>query len=170
MTIRLRRILLVEDNPNDAELTMEALSKHNLVNGVEWVKDGEEAIDYLHCRGKFAGTDCEELAMILLDLKLPKVDGLDVLRSIKSDNRLRYIPVVILTSSREEKDLVESYKLGVNAYVVKPVDFGEFMTAVEQLGVFWALINEPPPPGQKLHTEGIREIAQRSSTTEGDRE
>jgi CheY-like chemotaxis protein len=143
--IRLKRILLVEDNPNDAELTMEALSEHNLVNDVEWVHDGEEALDFLFCRGKYGEKSCNDLAVVLLDLKLPKVDGLEVLRNIKADERLKFIPVVVLTSSREERDLVESYKLGVNAYVVKPVDFHEFMAAVEKLGVFWAIINEPPP-------------------------
>ncbi len=145
MTVALKRILMVEDNPNDAELTLEALGEHNLANDVLWVRDGEEALDYLHCRGKYEGCDCSELAVILLDLKLPKVDGLEVLRAIKSDPRLKLVPVVVLTSSREERDLVESYQLGVNAYVVKPVDFGEFMKAVEELGVFWAIINEPPP-------------------------
>ncbi len=142
----LKRILLVEDNPNDAELTLEALSRHNLANDVTWVHDGAEALDYLYCRGKFEGGTCHELVVILLDLKLPKVDGLEVLRTIKSDERLKIIPVVVLTSSREEKDLVESYQLGVNAYVVKPVNFGDFINAVRELGVFWALINEPPPP------------------------
>ncbi len=147
MVVKLKRILMVEDNPNDAELTMEALAEHNLANDVLWVHDGEEALDYIHCKGKYDGCDCSELAVILLDLKLPKVDGLEVLRAIKSDPRLKLIPVVILTSSREERDLVESYQMGVNAYVVKPVDFGEFMKAVEELGIFWALINEPPPTG-----------------------
>jgi CheY-like chemotaxis protein len=136
---------MVEDNPNDAELTLEALAGHNLANEVTWVHDGEEALDYLFCRGRYAGEDGNNLAVVLLDLKLPRVDGLEVLRTMKADERLRLIPVVILTSSREERDLVESYKLGVNAYVVKPVDFKEFMTAVEKLGVFWALVNEPPP-------------------------
>lgn len=142
----LKRILLVEDNPNDAELTMEALSRHNLANDVVWVHDGAEALDYLYCRDAFAGRECSDLVVILLDLKLPKVDGLEVLHTIKSDERLKIIPVVVLTSSREERDLVESYKLGVNAYVVKPVDFNAFINAVRELGVFWALINEPPPP------------------------
>jgi CheY-like chemotaxis protein len=143
--VKLKRILLVEDNPNDAELTMEALAEHNLANDVEWVHDGEEALDFLFCRGKYAGKLCNDLAVVLLDLKLPKVDGLEVLRIIKGDERLKFIPVVVLTSSREERDLVESYKLGVNAYVVKPVDFSAFINAVRELGVFWALINEPPP-------------------------
>jgi CheY-like chemotaxis protein len=141
----LKRILLVEDSANDAELTIEALTRHNLANGVTWVHDAEEALDYLFCRGKYSGGSCNDLVMILLDLKLPKVDGLEVLRTIKADEKLRVIPVVVLTSSREERDLVESYRLGVNAYVVKPVDFSEFMNAVKGLGVFWALINEPPP-------------------------
>lgn len=145
----LKRILMVEDNPNDAELTLEALSRHNLANDVTWVHDGAEALDYLYCRDKFAGGECNELVVILLDLKLPKVDGLEVLRIIKSDERLKSIPVVVLTSSREERDLVESYRLGVNAYVVKPVNFNEFINAVRELGVFWALINEPPPPQRK---------------------
>ena len=146
----LKRILLVEDSPNDAELTLEALAKHNLANDVTWVRDGEQALDYLFCRGEYAGGECSDLVVILLDLKLPKVDGLEVLRTLKSDERLKLIPVVILTSSREERDLVESYKLGVNAYVVKPVDFTEFINAVMKLGVFWALINEPPPAGGRL--------------------
>jgi CheY-like chemotaxis protein len=143
--VPLKRILLVEDNPNDAELTMEALAEHNLANEVTWVHDGEEALDYLLCRSAYQGRACNDLAVILLDLKLPKVDGLEVLRAIKSEAHLKLIPVVVLTSSREERDLVESYRLGVNAYVVKPVAFKEFMKAVEELGVFWALINEPPP-------------------------
>ncbi len=152
MVIKLKRILLVEDNPNDAELTLEALAEHNLANDVEWVHDGEEALDYLFCRGKYAQGTCNDLAVVLLDLKLPKVDGLEVLRVIKSTDKLKLVPVVVLTSSREERDLVESYKLGVNAYVVKPVDFGEFMKAVEELGVFWALVNEPPPAAVKRRT------------------
>lgn len=143
--LRLRQILLVEDDPKDAELTMEALAEHNLANDVKWVHDGEEALDYIFCRGRYSGGACNDLAVILLDLKLPKIDGLEVLRVLKSDEKTRLVPVVVLTSSREERDMVESYKLGVNAYVVKPVDFEEFMNAVKQLGVFWAIINEPPP-------------------------
>ncbi len=153
MTVTLRRILLVEDNPNDAELTMEALSEHNLANDVVWVHDGEEALDYLYRRGRYAGRGDERLAVVLLDLKLPKVDGLEVLRTIKADEELRTIPVVVLTSSREERDMVDSYRLGVNAYVVKPVKFGEFMDAVRELGAFWAIVNEPPPTGG---TKGAR--------------
>jgi CheY-like chemotaxis protein len=149
MVVKLNRILLVEDSPNDAELTLEALAEHNLANGVEWVHDGEEALDYLYCRGKFAGSECHNLSVVLLDLKLPKVDGLEVLRTIKSDERLKLLPVVVLTSSREDRDMIESYRLGVNAYVVKPVNFHDFMDAVKELGVFWALVNEPPPPGGK---------------------
>jgi CheY-like chemotaxis protein len=145
MNVQLRRILLVEDNPNDAELTMEGLTEHNLVNSVDWVKDGEEALDYLLCREKYSDRDAANPAVILLDLKLPKVDGLEVLRIIKSDEGLRYIPVVVLTSSREEQDMIESYRLGVNAYVVKPVNFHDFIDAVRELGAFWAIVNEPPP-------------------------
>jgi len=145
---QLRRILLVEDDPNDAELTLEALAKHNLANVVDLVRDGEQALDYLYSRGNHAGQESKNLAVILLDLKLPKVDGLEVLATIKSDEKLKLIPVVVLTSSREERDMVESYRLGVNAYVVKPVIFSDFMNAVKELGVFWAIINEPPPPAK----------------------
>lgn len=143
--MKLKRILLVEDNANDAELTLEALSEHNLANEVDRVTDGAEALDYLYQRGAFAGREDGNLAVILLDLKLPKVDGLEVLRAIKADDKLRYLPVVVLTSSREESDLVESYRLGVNAYVVKPVNFSEFIKAVREVGAFWAIVNEPPP-------------------------
>jgi len=143
--MKLKRILLVEDNANDAELTMEALSEHNLANEVDRVCDGAEALDYLFQRGAYASREDGNLAVILLDLKLPKVDGLEVLRIIKSDERLKYLPVVVLTSSREESDLVESYRLGVNAYVVKPVNFSEFINAVREVGAFWAIVNEPPP-------------------------
>ena len=141
----LRSILLAEDSPEDVELTLAALVEHRLANDVMVVHDGEEALDYLFCKGKFSGRSDGNPAVILLDLKMPRVDGLQVLRALKSDPLLRLIPVVVLTSSREENDLVESYKLGVNAYVVKPVDFQQFVHAVSQLGVFWAVINEPPP-------------------------
>lgn len=149
MNVNLKRILLVEDSPNDAELTLEALSEHNLANEVMWVKDGEEALDFLYHRGAHAGRAGNNPALILLDLKLPKVDGLEVLQTIKKDDTLKIIPVVILTSSREERDLVTSYQLGVNAYVVKPVNFHDFMQAVKQLGIFWAIINEPPPGNRR---------------------
>jgi CheY-like chemotaxis protein len=145
MNVQLRRILLVEDNPNDAELTLEGLTEHSLANSVDWVKDGEEALDYLFCRGTYGDRDPANPAVILLDLKLPKVDGLEVLRTIKSDEQLRFTPVVVLTSSREEQDMIESYRLGVNAYVVKPVNFHDFIDAVRELGAFWAIVNEPPP-------------------------
>jgi len=139
------RILLVEDDPRDTELTMTALEEYHLTNEVVVARDGEEALDYLYCRGKFQTRTCDNPAVLLLDLKLPKIDGLEVLQQIKSDKNLKIIPVVVLTSSREESDMVASYKLGVNAYVVKPVDFHEFVNAIKELGVFWAIINEPPP-------------------------
>ena len=141
----MRRILLVEDDPKDVELTLTALEEYNLANEVVVARDGAEALDYLYCRGEFAGRPNDNPAVLLLDLKLPKVDGLEVLQQIKSDDNLRMVPVVVLTSSREEKDMVASYKLGVNAYVVKPVDFHEFVNAIKELGMFWAVINEPPP-------------------------
>jgi len=145
MIRELKRILLVEDDPRDVELTMEALSENNLGNEVDVVADGEKALDYLYHRGDFAGRTGNNPAVILLDLKLPKVDGREVLRVIKSDDAKKMIPVVVLTSSREERDLAETYKMGVNAYVVKPVDFHEFVDAVRNMGLFWAVINEPPP-------------------------
>ena len=145
MNVQLKRILLVEDNPNDAELTLNALSEYNLANEVEVARDGEEALDYLCSRGKFSGRGGNNPAVVLLDLKLPKIDGLEVLRRIRADEKLKLTPVVILTSSREEKDRIEGYRLGVNAYVVKPIDFHEFVKAVRELGIFWAIINEPPP-------------------------
>ena len=141
----LGRILLVEDDTKDVELTMTALEEYNLANEVVVTSDGEEALDYLHCRGKYKERSSENPAVLLLDLKLPKVDGLEVLKEIKSDAKLKMIPVVVLTSSKEEKDMVASYRLGVNAYVVKPVDFHEFVNAIKELGAFWAVINEPPP-------------------------
>src|SRR5499425_3670331 len=139
------RILLVEDDPKDVELTMTALEEYNLSNEVIVAGDGEEALDYLYYRGKFQRRSGENPAVMLLDLKLPKVDGLEVLKQVKADDNLKMMPVVVLTSSREERDMVSSYKLGVNAYVVKPVDFHEFVNAIKELGVFWAIINEPPP-------------------------
>ena len=139
------RILLVEDDPKDTELTMTALEEYNLSNEVVVASDGEEALDYLYHRGKFQRRSGDNPAVMLLDLKLPKVDGLEVLQRVKADENLKMIPVVVLTSSREERDMVASYKLGVNAYVVKPVDFHEFVNAIKELGVFWAIINEPPP-------------------------
>jgi CheY-like chemotaxis protein len=142
---KFRRILLVEDDARDVELTLTALEDYKLANEVVVCRDGQEALDYLYGRGKFSDRVGETPAVILLDLKLPKVDGLEVLEQIKSDERLRMIPVVMLTSSHEERDMMRSYKLGVNAYVVKPVDFHEFINAVKELGMFWAVINEPPP-------------------------
>jgi CheY-like chemotaxis protein len=141
----LARILLVEDDPKDVELTLTALDEYRLANEVVLAADGEQALDYLYCRGSYTERGGGDPAVILLDLKLPKVDGLEVLRQVKSNQRLRLIPVVVLTSSREENDLVASYKLGVNAYVVKPIDFHEFVNAVKELGAFWAVVNEPPP-------------------------
>ncbi|HEY4050180.1 MAG TPA: response regulator [Acidobacteriaceae bacterium] len=142
---RLGRILMVEDDRKDVELTLTALEEYNLANEVVVTGDGAEALDYLYCRGNFKTRSGDNPAVLLLDLKLPKVDGLEVLQQIKSDEKLRLIPVVVLTSSREERDMVASYKLGVNAYVVKPVDFHEFVNAIKELGVFWAIVNEPPP-------------------------
>jgi len=141
----LRRILLAEDSAADLELTLEALGQHRLANEVVVVRDGAAALDYLYRRGEHAGRPEGNPAVVLLDLKMPKVDGLQVLKQVKADESLRRIPIVMLTSSREEQDLVESYRLGANAYVVKPVDFGRFVEAVSQLGMFWAVVNEPPP-------------------------
>lgn len=141
----LKPILLAEDNPKDVQLTLAALEEHNLANQVDVVRDGAEALDYLRRRGAYADRPGNNPAVLLLDLKMPKIDGLEVLQEIKSDPQLKFIPVVVLTSSREESDLVESYRLGVNAYVVKPVNFDDFIRAVGELGMFWALINEAPP-------------------------
>jgi len=142
-------ILLAEDNPNDVELTIEALDQHNLANRVTVAHDGVEAMEYLRREGAFKDREPGDPAVVLLDIKMPRKDGLEVLREIRSDPALKKVPVVILTSSREEQDLITSYDLGVNAYVVKPVDFPHFIDAVKQLGVFWAVINERPPNGVK---------------------
>jgi len=138
-------ILLVEDNPDDVELTIHALKKNNIVNLVEIVRDGQEALDYLFYTGKYSNSSHPLPGLILLDLKLPKVDGIDVLRRIKVDRRRKLIPVVVLTSSKEERDVVESYDLGVNSYIKKPVDFNQFVETVKHIGLYWLLINEHPP-------------------------
>jgi CheY-like chemotaxis protein len=138
-------ILLVEDNPNDVELTLRALKKHNITNNVHVVKDGAEALEYIFATGAYASRDINHNPkVILLDLKLPKVDGIEVLRRIKSDGRTKVIPVVVLTSSKEERDLVQSYKLGANSYITKPVDFESFVKSVAELGLYWLLLNQPP--------------------------
>ncbi len=140
-------ILLVEDNPTDVELALHAFQKHKLTNQVHVVRDGEEALDYIFCTGSYAHRSIKDRPkVILLDLKLPKVDGLEVLRQVKADPRTRMIPVVVLTSSRQEQDLVESYRLGVNSYIAKPVDFEQFTETVRQLGFYWLLLNQSPPP------------------------
>ncbi len=136
---------MVEDDPKDVELTMTALEDYNLANEVIVVRDGEEALNYLTYQNEYEDRPSSNPAVMLLDLKLPKVDGLEVLRQVKSNEKLKLIPVVVLTSSHEEKDLIASYKLGVNAYVVKPVDFHQFVNAIKELGAFWAIINAPPP-------------------------
>jgi CheY-like chemotaxis protein len=141
----LKRILLVEDDPHDVELTLAALTEHNLANRVDLARDGVEAMDYLYRRGSFKERPGGAPVVILLDLKMPRMDGVQVLRQLKADGQLNLIPVVILTSSRESKDLEECYRMGVNAYVVKPVRFSDFIEAVKQIGGFWALLNEPPP-------------------------
>jgi len=144
-------ILLVEDNPADAELTLHALQKSNLTNKIQLVRDGEEALDFLFCRGTFASRQFEQVPhLILLDLKLPKVDGLQVLEEVKRDLRTRAIPVIVLTTSKEERDMVSSYRLGVNSYIQKPVNFSEFQEVVRQLGMYWLLINSKPPASAYL--------------------
>ncbi len=147
MTSNEVEILLVEDNPEDVELTLHALRQEKLANRVEVVRDGEEALDFLFCRGSYASRSFEEPPhVVLLDLKLPKVDGMEVLREVKVDPRTKAIPVVILTASREERDLVNGYHLGANGYIQKPVGFEEFRSIVKQLGLYWLVVNEPPPP------------------------
>lgn len=141
----LRPILLVEDNPRDLELTLTALEKCQIANDIVVARDGAEALDFLYLGGAHAAREPGDPAVVLLDLKLPKIDGLEVLEKVKRDENLRHVPIVMLTSSREEQDLVKSYELGVNAFVVKPVEFNQFFKAIQDLGVFWALLNEPPP-------------------------
>jgi CheY-like chemotaxis protein len=141
----LKRILLVEDDPRDIELTLAALAEYNLANEVMVVEDGEQALDFLYRRGNFQLRAPGNPVVIMLDIKLPKMTGIEVLRQIKDDEQLKLIPAVILTSSREDKDILDTYQLGANAYVVKPVDFQQFVSAIKELGLFWAVINEPPP-------------------------
>lgn len=143
--IELKRILLVEDSANDVELTLSALESINLANAVDVVDDGVEALDYLYCRGRFSERPNRNPVVVILDLKLPRLNGLEVLKEIRQDPNVKLLPVVILTSSREEKDIIEGYKLGVNAYVVKPVEYKSFVKAIKELGSFWAIINEVPP-------------------------
>lgn len=139
------QILLVEDNPADVELTVRAMKKNNLANKIQVLGDGEEALDYIFAKGKYSQRSIENIpTLVLLDLKLPKIGGLEVLRQVKSDTRTKMIPVVVLTSSKEETDIIESYQLGVNSYIVKPVDFDKFILSVKELGVYWLLINQPP--------------------------
>src|ERR1700726_1817068 len=147
--INIKNVLLVEDDPKDVELTLAALEDNHLANRVAAVENGEEALDYLYRRGKFKMRAGGNPIVVLLDNKMPKVNGLEVLKTIKADEHLKTIPVVALTSSRETSDVIEFYKSGVNAYVVKPLDFSEFMKAISQLGVFWMAVNEPPPPYRK---------------------
>jgi len=147
MTGAMVEILLVEDNPSDVELALHALQKNHLANNIRVVRDGAEALDFIFCSGAYANrgeNNCHKPKVILLDLKLPKIDGLEVLRRLKSDEETRSIPVVMMTSSREERDIVDSYRLGVNSYIVKPVDFDQFTEAVRQLGLYWVLLNNPP--------------------------
>ncbi len=142
-------ILLVEDNPNDVKLTLHAFKQHNFANQIQVVRDGEEALEFLFCTGRYAGRSLASgPRLVLLDLKLPLVDGIEVLRQVKSDPRTRMIPVVVMTSSREERDIVESYQLGSNSYIVKPVDFEQFTEAMRQLGFYWLLLNQSPVVGK----------------------
>ena len=148
--VTLKHILLVEDDPQDIELTLTVLDEYNLANKVVIARDGVEALDYLYRRGAFAQRPAGNPIVVLLDLKLPRLDGVEVLQQLKADEEMSLVPVVILTSSRESRDLEKCYRLGVNAYVVKPVRFAEFVEAVKQIGVFWALVNEPPPRSEKI--------------------
>ncbi len=145
--MKFKRILLAEDNLDDIELTLRVLAEYHLANKVDVVRDGAEALDYLFRRGRFADRPPGNPALLVLDNKMPLVDGLEVVRQIKTDDRLKTIPVVMLTSSHEQGDLFKSYELGVNAYVIKPVKFYDFVNAVREIGAFWGIVNEPPPPG-----------------------
>jgi two-component system response regulator len=149
MKTEIKRILIVDDSPKDIELTIATLAENNLANDVVSAEDGEEALDYLYKRGKFANEDGLP-AVILLDVKMPKMDGIEVLKHIRSDAKFKYIPVIMVTSSNEERDIVESYKLGANSYVVKPVDVVQFIDAIKALGQYWAVINQPPPAHMKM--------------------
>ena len=151
--LELKKILLAEDNPKDVELTIEALSDSNLANRVVVVRDGVETLEYLRCEGEYSGREPELPSVLLLDIKMPRKDGIEVLKEIRSDPILKLLPVVMLTSSREDKDLLNSYYSGVNAYVVKPVNFGGFIDAIKQLGIFWGLINELPPAVGQIRDE-----------------
>lgn len=151
--LELKKILLAEDNPKDVELTIEALSDSNLANRVVVVRDGVETLEYLRCEGQYSGREPELPSVLLLDIKMPRKDGIEVLKEIRSDPDLKLLPVVMLTSSREDKDLLNSYYFGVNAYVVKPVNFGGFIDAIKQLGIFWGLINELPPNLRQINQE-----------------
>lgn len=148
--LEFKKILLAEDNPKDVELTLEALEESNLANRVVVVKDGVETLEYLRCEGQYSNREPDLPSVLFLDIKMPRKDGIEVLREIRNDPKLKLLPVVILTSSREDKDLLNSYYLGVNAYVVKPVNFNNFIDAVKQLGIFWAIFNELPPDVNKL--------------------
>jgi CheY-like chemotaxis protein len=147
----LKPILLAEDDPSDAELTIEALADNKLANRVTLVRDGVEAMEYLRCEGEYRTRKPGNPAVVILDIKMPRMDGIDVLRAIRSDPALKLIPVVMLTSSREEQDLIRSYELGINAYVVKPVNFSQFVESVRHIGLFWAVLNELPPEGVTTH-------------------
>ena len=146
MKAEVRKILIVDDSPKDVELTIEALGEKNLANGIDVAEDGVEALDYLYKRGKFEGHESGNPAVILLDIKMPRMNGIEVLKHIRAEPKFKFIPVITFTSSREEKDLVESYRLGVNSYVVKPVDIVQFIEAIKALGLYWTVINQPPPP------------------------
>ena len=150
MKAEVKRILIVDDSPNDVTLAMSALAEKNLANEVDVAEDGVEALDYLYKRGKFADNGNSSPAVILLDIKMPRMNGIEVLRHIRNDPKFKFIPVIMVTSSREEKDLVESYKLGANSYVVKPVDIIQFIDAIKTLGQYWAVINQPPSMTEKI--------------------